>query len=165
MDSLLVKLNALLTCAEANLTLPVCRAFLNPGVIPAFDVCTGDENGNGQLWVGVFQQTPNWPAGTGLPSACPTQWTAVIQIGVVRCVQGVIQDDGQPPDADLITNDATQQLLDRWELLEAIQCCWQIEARDMVFDFWQSIDPQGGCVGGYWQLRVKIGGCQCQPPV
>lgn len=157
MDLLSSQLTELLQCAETSLTVAPCRSFINPGPLPAFDVC---EDG-GQLWVAHVQITPSWPEPSGTPNRCGTNMTARVELGVLRCAEGVLQDDGSPPLAQAITNDALQQQLDRSELLTAIECCWSVDSMDYILDLWTPIIPQGGCVGGFWSLRLRVGGCAC----
>lgn len=166
MDRLPQLLIQLLECAEARLSTPVCRAFIHPGPNAVWDNCevSVDEEGverNGQLWVAHLTTVPNWPVPTGLPSPCPTQWAAQVEVGTARCQQGKLTDDLTPPDPDLVTADAALQQVDRNELLQAILCCWGLEEKDLVFDRWESFEPLGGCVVNRWLLRVRIGTCRC----
>lgn len=158
-------LEALLICAEDAVDPPVCRAFWNPGPEAPYDVCeTMTVEGtvvNGQLWVGNTFTSEGWPISTSDPTSCRSNWTDLIEVGIVRCAQGVINDDGNAPDADLITADAQQQLQDRNSLREAILCCFDIEHVDLFVESWTPIPPEGGCVGGRWTIRVRDAGCDC----
>lgn len=154
-------IESLLSCAQEALDPPVCRVFQNPGGTAPHDNCQSSEDGNGQLWVGHTGSQPGWPSPTADPITCATEWSETIQIGVVRCAEGKLGDDNNVPDAELVTNDAVQQQLDRIALRNAILCCFPIEGRDMIVQGWEAVDPLGGCVGGFWTIVIKDSGCDC----
>lgn len=168
MDRLPELLTKLLDCAEERLSIPVCRSFINPGPNAPWDTCSTGVNGegvetNGQLWVAHLRTTPEWPVPTSVATPCsPLAWTAQVELGITRCQQGVTTDEQDGiPDADLITADAALQQVDRFELLQAILCCWGVEERDIVFDRWEAYEPSGGCVASRWILFVRVGKCAC----
>lgn len=167
MDLVLDQLNELLDCAYEALSLKPCRYFLNPGPNAALDSCGRKvEDGveyDGQLWVALNNMQPNWPIPTGLPSECPKLYTGTVELGIARCA-AVINDNGQPPPVDAITANAEQQIIDRWELFQAISCCWSVEGKDWLINQWVVREVSGGCTLGTWHLRLRIGGCTCQEP-
>ena len=160
-------MEALLDCVHDLLgsEYPVCRTFINPGPDAPHDVCSrGMIDGvevDGQLWVAHLTTTSGWPAPTGLPTTCATTWTNQIELGIVRCAEGKLTDQGNVPAAGLITNDAVAQERDRLILREAIMCCMPVEGRDIIVQDWLAIPPAGGCVGGVWTFFVRDAGCDC----
>jgi hypothetical protein len=160
-------LQLLLECVQEALgdEDPVCRVFINPGPDAPHDVCsTAMIDGvevNGQLWVAHLGTTSGWPSPTGLPTTCATTFTNRAEIGIVRCVESKLTDDGDIPDAVLITNDALAQERDRQTLLNAIICCMPVQGKDLVIEEWTPIPPAGGCVGGVWTFNIRDAGCSC----
>lgn len=155
-------LRDLLDCVQCDLDPPVCRAFIHPGPEAPHDVCeSGPGGSNGQVWVGVTATTEGFPFPTPDPTTCRSNWTDFIEVGIVRCAKGTLTDDMDIPDANLITEDAIQQLADRDALRDAILCCLGLDGKDLLIEAWTPIPPQGGCVGGTWTFRSKDAGCTC----
>lgn len=155
-------LENLLTCAEEAIDPPVCRAFKNPGPNAPHDVCeTGPNGTDGQLWVAHLTSQPGWPAPTGEPTTCATPFGEQFEMGVTRCAQGKLTDDGGPPDEDLVTADADQQEADRLALRNALLCCLGVEGKDLIIETWEATEPLGGCVGGVWTFTIRDAGCTC----
>lgn len=159
--ALIHRLTELLTCAAESVEPSVCRSFINPGGEAPHDNCESCGDENGQVWVGHLGTTPGWPSPTGEPTTCATAWADEIEIGIVRCAQGKVQDDGTPPHEDDVTADAQTQEADRVALRDAILCCLGVDSKDLVVVGWEPISPQGGCVGGIWTILVRDGGCNC----
>jgi hypothetical protein len=168
-DRLPQLLTSLLDCADQRLAdagVPTCRSFINTGPNAPWDSCElGElEDGtvtNGQVWLTHLVTTPDWPVPTGTAKQCPVNWAAQLELGIARCQQGKMDDETVAPAPELITADAALQQVDRFELLQAITCCWQVEPRDIVFDRWESFTPDGGCVASRWLFRVRVGTCVC----
>lgn len=160
-------LTQLLDCASEAIDPPACRVFINPGGVAPFDNCSVSDDGlsNGQVWVGHTGSQAGWPGITAEALTCATMWFETYEVGVVRCAQGVIEDDGSSPDPDLVTADAQQQEEDRLALRRAIMCCLAVEGRDIVMtDGWEPVEPEGGCVGGTWSFAIRDSGCGCDQP-
>lgn len=164
MDTTWTLLQALRNCVVEKLEPKPCRSFIHPGPNAPWDVCeVNDATGeDGQAWVAHLRTTPNWPAPTQVPQTCPHNDTAQFEVGVVRCAQGKLDDNGNPPPVEEIDADSEQQQQDRWALREAIACCFPIEGRDLLFVDWNATSPLGGCVGGMWNVLIKIGNCSCR---
>jgi hypothetical protein len=158
-------LETLLACAQDQINTPVCRAFWNPGANAPHDSCgqtiVDGVVHDGQLWVAHLTSAAGWPSPTGDPITCVTPFSETVEIGIVRCARGVLQDDGQPPPASDVTADAQRQATDREALKQAILCCWGVEGRDLLGLTWEPIEPQGGCVGGIWTLTLRNASCRC----
>lgn len=160
-------LQSLRDCALDNVEPLPCRTFIHPGVDAPWDTCTSNEvdGTDGQLWVAHLRTTPGWPPAArqaSTPRPCEHQDTAFFELGIIRCAKGVVRDDGSPPDEDNITADSEQQQADRWSLREAIACCFETDRRNVLMSEWVATSPLGGCVGGTWEIAVRIGNCSCQ---
>lgn len=165
MDLLADQLAELLACTYNRLSIKPCRKFINPGPSAAVDNCEvgygpDGEEYNGQLWVAVTAQTPNWPNPTSNASPCPPQFTAVVEIGIARCTP-TQDDEGNAPAEDDVTESALQQLQDRYEILQAIMCCWSVGEENVVYNQWVPQTPQGGCAVSTWEIKLRVGGCNC----
>ena len=88
--------------------------------------------------------------------------SARLAVGVIRCAAKV-DNQGNPPSAATITAETTQMTLDTSIALEAIMCCLPGVAgvQASMIDVWNPTNPDGGCVGGEWQVRVMVGHCGC----
>lgn len=157
-------LEQLLQCAIDQLETPVCRSFINPGANAPHDSCEKTEDGDGQLWVAHLSDTAGWPTTTANPITCAVPFAATIELGIVRCAQGKLQDvSPYVPDPDFITADALQQEDDRQALKNAFMCCWGVDGKDMLPPIWEPIEPFGGCVGGIWTIVIRDANCLCEP--
>lgn len=155
-------IDSILECALEAIDPPVCRSFKNPGENAPYDSCeTSPDGGDGQLWIAHLGSQPGWPQQDIEPTTCATAWAEQIEVGIVRCAQSKIRDDGTPPAPDLVTADAEQQEDDRLAIRNAILCCSIVEGRDLIVVGWEPIEPQGGCVGGTWTMFIRDAGCSC----
>lgn len=162
MRDLFATLDNLLDCAESEIETPVCRRFIYPGERPPLDICEVTRDGaDGQLWISNPATFVGWPDQSGLPMTCAVPRSESISLGIVRCQRGSIQDGGQLPDENLITEDAERQQNDKDALLRALLCCSQIEGQDIMIESWEPIAPNGKCVGGRWTFSIRIDGCVC----
>ena len=164
------KMQALLDCVTAALDdadAPVASSFLAPGGTPAWDNCC--ENG-GQAWVRLVQAYPS--AGTGgaafpgqdtRPRCHPNLLAARLEVGVLRCSQPFSDEQGTPPTDARKTLEGTATTQDASTLLEAILCCFVATPglSAWVIDNWTPLGPNGGCVGGAWQLVIGVPSCAC----
>lgn len=156
-------LTELLSCALDEVDPPVCRSFKHPGANAPHDVCSTNSDGDdGQLWVAHLSGQEGWPTPTGEPTTCTTPWTERFEVGIVRCAQGVLEDDSTAPDEELVTADAEQQDLDRIALRTAFMCCLQLDGKDLIIEGWEATEPLGGCVGGVWTIAIRDDGCDCE---
>jgi hypothetical protein len=115
-------------------------------------------DGNGEAWVRVARTYPAATATNGIarnPAVCgPGLMGIEFQLGIYRCIKGVLDDDGTPPDCDVITNDAVLILADQGAMRRAVLCCDALEPYDPVIGEWRPVGPMGGCAGGV--LTVSI---------
>lgn len=151
-------LQAILGCAEQALSVPVSLSSLVPGGEVAWDDCC-----EGQLWIRVAGITPVVDPATarGVDPNCAIHgWQVQAAVGVVRCVT-VLDSDGTPPDAETLTNETEQMLLDAEDVRGALLCC----AADiggiqrLSLGSWAPAGPLGGCAGGEWTFQFVLSNC------
>lgn len=128
------------------------RAFLNPGGPVPWDSCC-----EGQVWVRIISITPVLPRNAGpASSSCPVGWRLVLGVGALRCVE-VVRDDGTPPTAREVTDDAQQMMEDAANLLNALTC----SDLDLALGQWGPVGADGGCAGGEVQVTSTLMFCGC----
>jgi hypothetical protein len=150
-------LEMILGQAEPYLDPPVGRAAIYPGLEVAWDDCC-----SGQLWVRLINVVPSGVGQQpGAVVGCkPLQWTALIGLGALRCAASV-DDSGRAPSPATLTAEALQMSADRTALAEALQCAIAQYVSQLSFVRWDSLGPQGGCVGGEWLVQVNFDNCSC----
>jgi hypothetical protein len=153
---------------EHTLRGPVCRvAVRHAAGIPVGDGCgcecapdpdTGVA-GQGDAWVRLVQLVPDAliPGGG---SSCPAGWSAVIELGALRCVP--LSEDGSALPAEVVEATAMEMLSDLNAMVRVL-CCSVLRDRDVTVDYYLPIGPAGNCAGGALQFRVALpsgpGGC------
>lgn len=169
-DQVLPVVSRLLTCANDLLEhyqVPVCRAFWTPGASAPWDACGRTVGGaEGQLWVGVESRFPtdNFPTPSAGAHRCtPAEFGVNLQVGVLRCAH-TVDDQGNAPPAEAISDDAMKVSRDATILEQAILCCFIDEDSDpgtFRLGSWEPLGPNGGCVGGRWRLAARVARCRC----
>lgn len=156
-------LERLLDCLSAALVdcnRPPCRVFLDVAKSPAWDECCDCTIGNGQAWVSVGEIRPMNTMLTGQMSKCNYEYEAIVEVGVLRCA--VMPPEGDTmPDAIRITEQAREILQDRVAMVQAIQCCLDIERDNWDLGEWNSLGPMGGCVGGEQRVHIRFSDPAC----
>jgi len=140
---------------------PVCRASVVPAGLVAWDACERTSDGrDGQLWAAVQTLIPANP--TGGAAGC---WRGIWQaeLGVVRCVS-TVDDQGRPPPAAWLAEDAWTQARDADALARLVLCCqdrWDPQQQTSGVELvgWDPLGPDGGCVGGRWIIRGEYDEC------
>jgi len=147
----------MLACVQANLSVPVGRAFVAPGSAIAWDDCC-----DGQLWVRVVQMNTTdgvrpQKMGAKPCDPCGLEYAVGVEIGVLRC-SSTIDDQGQIAGPDVLTAEALQALTDEAEISEAAQCCIRSlpGMKNLVMVRWDPLGPEGGCVGGVWTIALTL---------
>jgi hypothetical protein len=162
---------AVLACAEQALTAadrPAGRVLIAPGGPPAWDECC-----DGFLYVRLVTMFPTaggapFPQQDTRPGNCkPALIASTLALGVLRCAS-VVSDEGKAPTPEVLTAEALGVTADASILLQAIKCCVAEMAQDQdslveqsLLGAWSPAGPDGGCVGGEWQLTVGHGTCGC----
>lgn len=153
-------MEALLAAVRNQLTecgIPVCRVFLSTAAQPPWDVCCECSEGIGQLWVSVDRVEPI--LGTG-QTKCGNIWQASVWVGILRCAL-TVEEGGAIPDPDDLSTEALDVLGDRLAIVQAMRCEWEIEPDDWTMGPWQSLGPQGGCVGGRQNIQLRFADPKC----
>lgn len=146
------------------------RILLAAGAEVAWDECCdgNEETGSGQLWVRLieFYPTGPFPGREARPTNCsPVLMAASLGIGIIRCAHGM-DSKGRAPKAEDLSADALRMTADASVLLEAIKCCIPglKNVEKAAIQTWLPLGPEGGCVGGEWQVIVGLGTCACPEP-
>lgn len=151
---------------------PVCACHHFGGEDPPVgDRCSTNAAGeNGQAWVRrvsqSFEADPDQVTFAG--QACGASWTAVIEVGIYRCIQAIPNEDGSAPDPELYNADRELLAADRATLAQVL-CCWPLagEPPEPV-DFELSVavtaaqivptGPTGSCAGSIMTITLETGG-------
>lgn len=144
-------------CAEvANAGLPeLCFCGLVPGDTVAWDYI-GD-TGQGMAWVRLMNIYPSaaFPAvDSTLRSSCASPLAAQVEMGILRCAPSP-DSDGTPPSMAAQWEATRLQLADMAAMYAAVRCCYDRQ-ENMVLGQYNPAGPEGGVVGGTWQ--VWLGG-------
>lgn len=135
---------------------PTCWCGLYPGVAVSWEGC--GECGNGACGMGYVRPGRVFPYAT-FPSAvldasCVKPIAYQFEVGVLRCFP-TMNDQGEFPPAEEITEVTNKVTQDAWALHRAIRCCKDDDFRGTVtIQEWTPIGPAGGCVGGFWTIYV-----------
>jgi len=159
-------LSAFLECATTSLgrdEAPFAgRSLVAPGGPPAWDDCC-----DGMVWTRLISLLPS---GKPFPQVDSAQqcgvllWVATIGVGALRCA-AVVDDQGVAPTPAILTAEALAVTQDAADLQQAIQCCMtgRTGGKPIKFSRWDPQGPEGGCVGGEWQIVVAVDNCRCPP--
>jgi len=157
----LPKLEELVHClcdtvvAESDVGL--CWCGVVPGGTPAYDYCnpcSGDACGMGFVTLGnvtgyrTFGQPQPMMSGQ-----CDSMLQSEAQVGIMRCYP--LQEDGSPPSMEESADVALLLMQDMLLMRKAIMCCYK---QDVILGQYTQIGPDGGCVGGAWQVVLDLGG-------
>ena len=144
-------------CEELKETLagPVCRCHVVHSEVEILDGCdcACDDGATGRAWLRVVEiESVNNQSGQFNP--CPSQWDALVEIGVSRCV---VDCRAELPSDDDLELEAFRALSDYAALKRAVICCakngrFKPEAR-----VWRPLGPEGCCYGGVLQVGLLTG--------
>lgn len=152
------RLLALATCLCAEIenhpvTPKVCFCGVVPGDQVAMDY-TGDcTDACGMAWVRLVAAYPSTIIGqaTTTPGNCGSMLGLDVEIGVVRCVQG-LNEDGDPPSPEALLEASLWQWEDMATIRRAILCC--TGSKDFLLSQYAPFGPMGGLVGGTWTVSM-----------
>ena len=150
-NPLLDRMKQILSIAQGALeTDAPGRVHLMPGASPVWDDCCEE---GGQVWVRVINIVPM----AGKVPTCPVLgWRATLGVGTIRCAH-VLDDDGNPPTPEEMTQDTERMTQDLANLGRALLC----EAGISSVVNWLPAGPDGGCVGGEWTVTITYDWCGC----
>lgn len=168
-DPLTAIANALLECVAERLAMcerAVCRASLVPGGQAVADQCCACEDdgvdGEGQLWVLVKGITAE-PVAPGMAN-CGFSFSAELEVGVFRC-SIALQENGEPPTAQELQDEAEGMMLDAAIIRQAVVCCFpgaaNLDPMDWMLGSAAPLGPEGTCAGWAQGLTVKFSDCGC----
>jgi hypothetical protein len=76
-------------------------------------------------------------------------------MGILRCINVGDPDGGGPSPAEL--HEAAQlQIADALVMQRALFCCDGIPNSDVILGLYQSLGPEGGLVGGSYNMSIGI---------
>jgi hypothetical protein len=133
---------------------------LVPGASVAHDNCCED---GGQLYVrlaGLFPSGRPFPTADTVQRCGVTLLAARVMVGAIRCAH-TLDDEGNPPAAELMTDDALQGTADALTILRALTCCESRWVKISSVERWNPVGPQGGCAGGEWGVILGLDWCGC----
>lgn len=145
-------LQALVSCLCQEVTasgLPaLCFCGLLPGEQPAGDYVS---EAGGMAWVRVVSAYPSttFPAQDST-AVCGSSLAFEIEMGVAYCTP-VMSDLGDPPDVASQYEAVMVQMAAMAAMRRALICCLSTQ-RDAVLGAYSPIGPEGGIVGGTWQV-------------
>lgn len=152
------RLLALATCLCAEIedhpvTPKVCFCGVVPGEEVSFDYSGDCETACGMAWVRLLGAYPSAVIGeaTNVPGNCGSMLGMDVEIGIIRCVQGM-DEQGNPPSADALLESAMWQWEDMATIRRAVLCC--SGSKDFLLGAYVPIGPQGGLVGGAWTVSM-----------
>lgn len=165
-------LTSVLSAAASALNdagVPASLVHLAPGAVPAWDSCC---EGGGQLYLRLGDVVPTGGDGSPFPTkdtvqkgvGCGVRLLAFrLHLGVIRCAHS-ISNNGSPPTADEMSEDAASAVTDMAILLDVIECTVP-ELRGIMkvnLDRWTPQGVSGGCAGGEWTFHIALDPCLCQ---
>jgi hypothetical protein len=148
-------LDALATCLCQEVIRAGIPSLCFCGVVAgqvAFDVTDDDR---GMAWVRVVQAYPS----TSFPQpaigvrSCLAPLVAELEIGLVHCFPASKDPETVPTEQDQ-WDAAMLQQADMMVLYRAIQCCYG-KFDEYAVGIYQPIGPDGGWVGGTWQVWIS----------
>ena len=154
-------MQAILDCADAALTTDgrgAGRSLLVPGDNVPDDWCDCD----GQLYVRVVNILPQGQQ----PHCAPISLNAILAVGVIRCA-AVLDSNGNPPEASVLTAEALAMTQDAATIYGALVCCGPLLVASKKVNKaptigpWGSQGPLGGCARGEWQVTLNLDVCGC----
>lgn len=114
------------------------------------DVC-------GMAWVrlmGLFASTGVTEI-NALPGNCSGELSAVVEIGILRCIDNG-DDQGNPPPPEELLAATDLQVRDALAMQRALVCCSDIDPKSWVLGSYSPTGPLGGIYGGTWQATVVV---------
>jgi hypothetical protein len=143
-------------CEELGKYAPTCYCgLLQGGTEVAWDYCAACEGEDcGSAYVTVVAVEPYTSFGIADTMAqCETFYQAIVLVGVLRCLP--VHEDGEPPTQEEMADSMLLTQQDMMAMLTAIRCC--VPASTKIRGY-TPLGPQGGCVGGQWQIVLDLEG-------
>lgn len=137
----------------------LCETLTERGLMPGDCFCgilpgeqaTWDYS-DGLAYVRLVDAYPStvFPTANATPSvSCSAMLVATLEVGLLQCLP--INADGRPLTQEQSTEVARLQIAGMRALQQAIACC---DLPLVVLGSYTPQGPQGGLVGGFWQINV-----------
>lgn len=148
-------------CAElvASGLPPTCICSPMPGEAIAADYVTPEQ---GMAWVrvsSVYPSTTNFPAQDQVANGCAVMLAAQLEVGVLYCAPVTAgRGSNRPPRMPQQFDSARLQMAAMAAMLRTIECCLgNAGRRGVSLGAYTPLGPEGGVVGGSWQVTVAEG--------
>lgn len=133
---------------------PLCWCGIYPGSDVSWEYC--GQCSRGTCGMGFVQLLGAYPSST-FPNqqeeaTCRAPLAFQLTVGSMRCLPVAEEDGSLPSEGDLLAP-ALAVNDDMLALLRAVDCCMKGNGLHDVGEY-QTIGPQGGCVGGAWTVTV-----------
>jgi hypothetical protein len=154
-------MNDLVTCLCDGLKdagLPdTCFCGVVPGEVAAQEYTGSCDDACGMAWVRLTAAYPSNSPGIPFETTgnCVVPLGADIEMGVTRCMT-IGAEDGSPPTQDELGEATALQIMDMLAMRSAVLCCPSLTAKDYILGPYTPFGPQGGLVGGTWQVSVGL---------
>ncbi len=144
-------------CTELSLAgLPeTCFCGVLPGDEAPWDYVSEDA---GMAYVRLVSAylSQAFPAQQTLPG-CGADLAYELEIGVLYCTPVFEDDRGDPPSVAVMLDATRTQTAAMAAMYRAFSCCPGLNDKDVMVGAYTPVGPQGGAVGGTWQIWVAEG--------
>lgn len=138
----------------------MCEILTERGLMPGNCFCgifPGDtapwDYQEGMAWVRLVDAYPSttFPSANTTPRiSCGAMLVATLEVGAIQCAP-VVTAQGTLPTQDQQNEASRLQIATMRALKDAISCC---DIDLVVLGVYTPVGPQGGLVGGSWQINV-----------
>jgi hypothetical protein len=138
----------------------LCETLTERGLMPGACFCgilPGDQAvwdySDGMAWVRLVDSYPStaFPAANTTPRvSCSAMLVATLEVGLLQCAPQM-GGDGSLPTQEAQMEASRLQIAGMRALQQAIACC---DLPLIVLGTYTPQGPQGGLVGGFWQINV-----------
>lgn len=142
---------------------PTCVCTPMPGAGIAADYaydCKTDRDG--MSWVRLVNSYPAIAPGVQAqqgqgqtPLRCGSLFGFTVELGIIRSIE-VADQRGRALPPQKMADAVTQQNGDMMAMYKAVNCCDSLKDLDWALGVYAPAGPQGGIVGGAWQIYVTI---------
>ena len=137
----------------------LCETLTERGLMPGDCFC-GILPGDSAIWdfqsgaayvrlVDVYPSTTFPAANTNPGTSCAAMLVATLEVGLTQCIP--INADGSPLTQVQQMEVSRHQMAGMRAVQQAIACC---DIPLVVLGTYTPVGPQGGLVGGFWQINV-----------
>lgn len=144
-------------CTELSLAgLPeTCFCGVLPGDEAPWDYVS-DEAGMAYVRMVSAYLSQIFPDQQTVPG-CAADLAYELEIGVLFCAPVMEDSRGNPPSVATMLDTTRIQMAAMSAAYRAFSCCPSLNSRDVMVGTYTPVGPQGGAVGGTWQIWVAEG--------